>query len=145
MEVTRMAGMSGMGGHDRFASAQTVWKPEGEEMAPGEAPELAFLAPRFAAEAGFPWIQVWGFAGSLLLTVGALWLVTRRLLAPNLLLAVILLLAVGQAALQLGVFMHLREGRGAAWQLLGLGLAFFIAIGLIGMSIWIMMFKSGVS
>lgn len=64
---------------------------------------------------------------------------------PVLPLAVILTLAVGQAALQLGVFMHVRESRGPAWPILSLGLAFFIATGMIGMSIWIKLFQAVVS
>jgi cytochrome aa3-600 menaquinol oxidase subunit 4 len=105
---------------------------------------LPFLEPRMHAEA-FPTVQIWGYAGSLLLTFASFFLVIRHLMPPVLLLAVILTLAVGQAALQLGVFMHVRESRGPAWQIVPLGLAFFIAFGMIGMSIWIMLFKSGVS
>jgi cytochrome aa3 quinol oxidase subunit IV len=105
---------------------------------------LEFLEPRVHGE-GFPMAQVFGYGGSLLLTFGSFFLVTRHLMPPVILLAVILTLAIGQAALQLGVFMHIRESRGPAWQLMPLGLAFFIALGMIGMSIWIMMFKAGVS
>lgn len=105
---------------------------------------LTFLEPRVHAE-GFPSVQIWGYGGSLVLTFGSFYLVTRQLMPPVLLLAVLLTLAVGQASLQLGVFMHVRESRGPAWHVLPLGLAFFIALGMIGMSIWIMMFKSGVS
>lgn len=130
----------------KVSSGEWKWEeadqPQGWEE---EEAELAFLRPRFNEETGFPWLQVWGYLGSLVLTFGALVLVVRHLLPPPVLLGVILILAVGQAALQLGVFMHLREGRGASWQILPLGLAFFIALGLIGMSIWIMMFKTGVS
>jgi cytochrome aa3 quinol oxidase subunit IV len=90
-------------------------------------------------------LQVWGYAGSVVLTFLAYGLVMNRLMPPALLLAVVLTLALGQAALQLGVFMHLRESRGPAWQVIPLLLAFFIAFGMIGMSVWIMAFKSGVS
>lgn len=103
-----------------------------------------FLAPKFHKH-GFPWTQLWGYLGSLVLTFLAFYLVVAHLMSPLMLLAVILVLAVGQAALQLGVFMHLRESKGPAWQVIPLGLAFAIAGGLIGMSIWIMAFKSGVS
>lgn len=118
------------------------FKEEGADVGP--EPGLPFLNARFEAE-GLPWAQVAGYVVSLVLTFGALLLVVDRLLPPLVLLAVILLLAVGQAALQLGVFMHLRESRGTAWQIVPLGLGFVIAVGLIGMSIWIMLFKSGVS
>jgi cytochrome aa3 quinol oxidase subunit IV len=113
-----------------------------EESAAEEG--LLFLAPKIESE-GFPWLQIWGYIGSLVLTFGAFGLVVYHLMTPLMLLVVILTLAVGQAALQLGVFMHLREARGPAWQIVPLGLAFFIALGMVGMSIWIMLFKSGVS
>ena len=107
-------------------------------------PGLEFLAVKFEDE-GFPWSQVMGYVFSLVLTFAALLLVVNHAMAPTLLLVVILVLALGQAGLQLGVFMHIREGRGTAWQLLPLALAFFIAFGLIGVSFWVMLFKSGVS
>ncbi len=116
--------------------------PESEEAEAEGA--LAFLRPRFAEER-FPWIQVWGYGGSLVLTLGAYFSVVRHVLAPQFLVAAILAMAAGQAALQLGVFMHLRESRGLSWQIVPLALAFFTALGMIGMSIWIMAFKSGVS
>lgn len=103
-----------------------------------------WLNPRFAEE-GLPWAQVAGYAGSLLLTFAALYLALHHLMAPLMLVGVILVLAAGQAGLQLGVFMHLRESRGTAWQVLPLFLAFAIALGLVGMSVWVMAFKSGVS
>ena len=103
-----------------------------------------FLHPHFAEE-GFPWVQVGGYAGSLLLTFIAFGLVVHHLLTPTTLLGVIMALAAGQAALQLGVFMHLRESRGPAWQVLPLGLSLAIAIGLVIASLWIMAFKWGVS
>ncbi len=118
------------------------FKEEGADV--GLEPGFSFLNPRFEAE-GLPLAQVAGYVVSLVLTFGALFLVLDHLLPPLALLIVILVLAVGQAALQLGVFMHLRESRGTAWQIVPLGLAFVIAGGLIGMSIWIMLFKSGVS
>lgn len=105
---------------------------------------LRFLRPHFAEE-GFPWMQVAGYAGSLVLTFLAFGLVIHHLLSPAMLLGVVLVLAAGQASLQLGVFMHLRESRGPAWQILPLGLAFAIAFGLIIASVWIMAFKWGVS
>jgi cytochrome aa3-600 menaquinol oxidase subunit 4 len=105
---------------------------------------LKFLNPVIESE-GFPWLQVAGYGVSLLLTFAAFGLVVYHLMPPLMLLAVILVLAVGQALLQLGVFMHLRESRGPAWQIVPLGLALLIAGGMVGMSIWIMLFKSGVS
>jgi cytochrome aa3-600 menaquinol oxidase subunit 4 len=119
--------------------------PEPTEQPAREAGEaLGFLMPHFAAD-GPPWPQVTAYVVSLLLTFAAVFLTVNRLLSPRLLLALILALAAGQGGLQLGVFMHLRESRGPAWHVLALGLALATGIGLVGMSIWIMAFKSGVS
>ncbi len=105
---------------------------------------LKFLRPHFAEEK-FPAVQIAGYIGSLVLTFAAYFLVMNHVLPPAALLAIILALAVFQAGLQLGVFMHLKESRGLAWQLIPLYLVFLIALGMVGMSIWIMLFKSGVS
>ncbi|MCY0908814.1 MAG: cytochrome C oxidase subunit IV [Sulfobacillus thermosulfidooxidans] len=110
----------------------------------GDEVEARFLAPHFESE-GFPWLQIFGYIGSLLLTIAALLAVVQHILSPIGLLTVILILAVAQAALQLGIFMHLRESRGSTWHIITLGLGIVIALGLVGMSMWIMTFKSGVS
>ncbi len=115
---------------------------DAQHGAPEGEPGFDFLNPHFA-EDRFPWPQVWGFIGSLGLTAVSVYLVVQHLMAPAGLFAVVLALAGGQAALQLGVFMHLRESRGPAWQVLPLGLSFVIAVALVGMSIWIMAFKWG--
>jgi len=101
---------------------------------------LPFREPR-VREVRFPRAQIGGYGGSILLTLVSFLLVTCHLMPPTALLAVILALAVGQAALQLSVFLHVRES-GPAWQIVPLALAFLITLGLIGMSIWIMLFKS---
>jgi cytochrome aa3-600 menaquinol oxidase subunit 4 len=119
-------------------------EPELDESPQEFEAGLEFMNPHFAEER-FPWPQVWGYVASLVLTLAALGLVVHHLLSPVVLLGVILVLAAGQAGLQLGVFMHLRESRGPAWQLLPLGLALAIAVGMVGMSVWIMTFKWGVS
>lgn len=105
---------------------------------------LKFLKPRFEEEK-FPTVQIAGYIGSLILTFAAYFLVMNHVLPAIALLSVILVLAGMQAALQLGVFMHIKESRGLAWQLIPLYLVFLIALGMVGMSVWIMMFKSGVS
>ena len=105
---------------------------------------VRWLRPRFHEER-FPAAQVFGYIGSLLLTFAAYFLVMDGGLRPWVALAAILVMAGAQAGLQLGVFMHVREGRGLAWQLVPLYLVFAIALGMVGMSIWIMLFKSGVS
>jgi cytochrome aa3 quinol oxidase subunit IV len=105
---------------------------------------IRLLQPRFA-EAGFPWPQIWGFAGSLVLTFSAFYLVARSALPPPRLFAVVLVLAGAQALLQLGAFLHVRESRGPAWQVVLLALALLLALGLVGLSMWVMTFKWGVS
>lgn len=119
-------------------------KPEGSEGHQDRGSYLEFLYPSFEKEK-FPWVQIWGYVGSLVLTVVALWLVMDHVLSGLVLLGIVLALAVVQAVLQLGVFMHLRESRGLTWQSLFLIMALFMAVGMVGMSIWIMTFKSGVS
>lgn len=120
------------------------FRPEAEDAVSDEGEALRFMRPHFGEEK-FPWIQIWGYIGSLVLTFAALIMVVDHVLSPLALLSVILALAVGQAALQLGVFMHLRESRGLAWQIIFLGMVLLMAVGMVGMSIWIMTFKSGVS
>lgn len=117
--------------------------PPPEEREEFEA-GLRFLNPRFAHDA-IPWPQIAGYGLSLLLTAIATWLVVKHALTPSVLLAVILTLAGIQAFIQLGAFMHVRESRGSAWQLVPLGLVLGIAIGIVITAIWIMAFKWGVS
>ena len=105
---------------------------------------LRIIDPHFTEER-FPWRQVIGFAASLALTFAALLMVRGRILAPQLLTPVLLALAAAQVGIQLGVFMHLRESRGPAWHVPLLALGIGIAVGMVGMSIWIMTFKWGVS
>ncbi|HBQ94964.1 MAG: cytochrome C oxidase subunit IV [Sulfobacillus benefaciens] len=110
----------------------------------GDEVESAYLAPRFEEE-DFPWKQILGYIASLVLTALAFGAVVKHILPPAFLIGFILFLAVLQASLQLGVFMHLREGRGSTWQIVTLTLAILMGIGLVICSIWIMTFKSGVS
>ncbi len=117
-------------------TTEGIWDEERGE------PGFAFIQPRFQEEK-FPTPQVVGYILSLVLTFASFILVEDRALPASALLVTILGLAVIQAALQLGIFMHLRESRGPAWQVIPLFLGFLIAGGLIGMSIWIMMFKWG--
>ncbi len=115
---------------------QVIWDEERGE------PGFGFIRPRFQEET-FPTAQIVGYVASLVLTLVAFLLVIERVFSATMLLVAILILAVGQAGLQVGIFMHLRESRGPAWQVIPLFLGFFIAGGMIAMSIWIMMFKWG--
>lgn len=115
-----------------------------EVLGPGESTELSILAPRFA-ERATPWRQILGYVGSLMLTMVALLAVVRRWLPVHELAVMVLALAGLQAAWQLTSFMHLRESRGSAWHILTLFFGIGVGLGVVGFSIWIMMFKSGVS
>jgi cytochrome aa3 quinol oxidase subunit IV len=121
-------------------AAHGMEESETQDVEPG----LGFLTPHFAEEP-FPWPQVWGYAASIVLTLAALLLVVHHLMAPAMLVAMIFTLAFAQGVLQLGLFMHLRESRGVAWQVLPICLAFAIAFAMVGASLWIMAFKWGVS
>lgn len=110
----------------------------------GDEVELRFLTPRTHVSR-FPGLQIVGYGLSLLLTLMAFAMVAYHWLPVSVLVTVILVLAFIQAALQLGIFMHVKEGRGTTWHIPVLGLALFIGLGIVGFSIWIMLFKSGVS
>lgn len=110
----------------------------------GDEVELQILRPRLHASQ-FPGLQMVGYGLSLLLTLAVFGAVAYRWLPPSALVTVILVVAFIQGALQLGIFMHLREGRGTTWHIPVLALALFIGIGIVFFSIWITMFKSGVS
>lgn len=96
-------------------------------------------------ESGFPWKHVVGFVLSLVLTVAALWLVVSLALPMTALAVTILALATLQVLVQLVFFMHLTERVGPAFHVITLLFGFFVAVTVIGGSIWIMMFKSIVS
>jgi len=117
-------------------SEQIIWDEERGE------PGFGFIRPHFHQEI-FPTSQIVGYVLSLALTLTSFLLVIHRTFSASPLLVAILILAVGQAGVQVGIFMHLRESRGPAWQVIPLFLGFFIAGGMIAMSIWIMMFKWG--
>lgn len=111
---------------------------------PGETTEWALLSPQFASHR-FPAAQIVGYGLSLALTAVSFGLVMLKVWPARAVLAAILILAAMQALVQLSIFMHLRESRGSAWHLLAIAMALFIAIGLVALSLWIMMFKWGVS
>lgn len=119
--------------------------PEAEGHGPVRDSQAArLLRPHFVS-VRFPSTQIVGYATSLVLTLLALGLTAGGRLPPAALIPTILGLAAIQAGVQLSCFMHLRESRGPAWQLPTLALALGIGIGIVGFTIWIMAFKSGVS
>lgn len=119
-------------------------RPPGGPTGRGDEVEVGILTPSLH-RARFPGQQIVGYGTSLALTLIAFGLVAFHWLPLNSLVTVILVLAFVQAAVQMGIFMHLKEGRGTLWHLPVLGLALFVALGVVGFSIWIMLFKSGVS
>lgn len=104
-----------------------------------------FLLKAHFSPNAFPFRQIAGYAISLTLTLLAAFMVAQHILPHRALLATILALAAIQGVLQLVLFMHVRESHGPAWQLPALLLGLSVALGIVGFSIWIMMFKSGVS
>lgn len=118
--------------------------PSNGPAGPGDEVEMAALAPQIHP-IRFPTQEMVGYAISLILTLAAFAFSAYRWLPVSTLVVVIVVLAFVQAALQLSIFMHLREGRGTLWHLPVLGMALLVGLGIVGFSIWIMLFKSGVS
>jgi cytochrome aa3 quinol oxidase subunit IV len=92
------------------------------------------------AEQGFPWRHVIGLIVSLALTFLALWLVQVHALSHAMLLALILVLAVFQIAVQLFFFMHFTESAGPRYHVSALALGFVFTFCIVAGSIWIMTF-----
>lgn len=97
---------------------------------------------KFHAETGFPWKHVMGLFVSLVLTAIAFWLALATHQPPALVITIILVLGVGQLLVQLYMFMHFTESDTTAWQVPTIYFAIFIAITVVGGSIWIMAFKA---
>ncbi|MCI0182660.1 MAG: cytochrome C oxidase subunit IV family protein [Acidibacillus sp.] len=91
-----------------------------------------------------PWKHIIGYAISLVLTAVALWMVVSHVALASSLFAIIVILAVLQAFVQLFFFMHINESHAPQWPfhvwMLTLGLLFTITV-IVG-SIWIMSFGS---
>lgn len=110
----------------------------------GDEVEVRILTPHIA-QPHFPAMQVTGYGLSLAITLIAFAMVAYHWMGLNTLVTVLIVMAFIQGALQLGIFMHLREAKGTLWHLPVLALALFIGLGIVGFSMWIMLFKSGVS
>jgi len=93
---------------------------------------------------GFPWGHVIGFAGSILLTIAALWFALNAPLSQWGTVTVLLVLAVLQVLIQLIFFMHITEGNGPAYHSIAISLAFLFTIAVVAGSIWVMSFNSQV-
>ena len=85
-----------------------------------------------------------GFVLSLVLTIGAAWLVSayissgRAMFAPDVLIGIVLALAIVQLFVQLIFFMHLADESGPRWKLGALVSAVGIILIVVVGSIWIM-------
>ncbi|MCF8567193.1 cytochrome aa3 quinol oxidase subunit IV [Alicyclobacillus tolerans] len=94
---------------------------------------------------GFPWKHVVGFILSLVLTAIAFWFVLSSHLSTAMTIVSIVVLAIFQVLVQLLMFMHFTESDGKAYQVVAMLFGFFIAICIVGGTVWIMAFKSIVS
>ncbi|MEH7073222.1 cytochrome aa3 quinol oxidase subunit IV [Neobacillus drentensis] len=89
---------------------------------------------------GFPMTQVFGFVLSLVLTFAALFVALKTSLSFQTIIWIIGSLAVVQAALQLFMFMHLKEGEDGSTQTINIIYGVFIAAVTVAGSIWVMSF-----
>lgn len=94
----------------------------------------------------FPWKHIIGYILSLILTAAAFYLALEMHLSSSITVGIIMILAVFQMLVQLFMFMHLTEGyHGPAFQSIVLYFGLFIAVLVVGGSIWVMAFKASVS
>lgn len=92
------------------------------------------------AHRGFPWKHVIGLILSLALTIIALWVAVYMTLPVAATLAIIVILALMQALIQLFMFMHLSEATAPWIQITGIIFGVFTAFAVVAGSIWIMWF-----
>lgn len=86
----------------------------------------------------FPISHVIGFFMSLVLTLGAAWVALMTSLPPKVIMWVIGSLAFVQAAIQLFMFMHLREGEDSKANVINILYAAFLAVVIVAGSIWVL-------
>ncbi|WP_059170291.1 cytochrome aa3 quinol oxidase subunit IV [Bacillus sp. FJAT-27445] len=86
----------------------------------------------------FPISHVLGFFTSLVLTFGAAWVALMTSLPAKVIMVIIGSLAFIQAAIQLLLFMHLREGEDKTVNSINMLYAFFLAIIIVAGSIWVL-------
>lgn len=85
--------------------------------------------------------QVFGFVLSLVLTFAALFVALKTSMSFNVIMWIIGILAIVQAALQLFMFMHLRDGEDSKAQTINVVYGVFIAAVTVFGSIWVMNFS----
>lgn len=86
----------------------------------------------------FPISHVIGFLLSLVLTFGAAWVALQTSLPGNVIMWIIGGLAVLQAAIQLLLFMHMREGEDKIVNSVNMIYAAFLVIVIVAGSIWVL-------
>jgi len=83
-----------------------------------------------------------GFLLSIVLTIIPLVVVLNDMLSRTATIALILIMAVLQFAVQLVFFMHLKEGENARWNMMALILGLVILVTIVAGSIWIMTYNT---
>jgi cytochrome aa3-600 menaquinol oxidase subunit IV len=87
---------------------------------------------------GFPISHVVGFFMSLALTFAAAWIAIQSSLSMKAVMWIIGTLAVGQAGIQLYMFMHINEGDDKVTNNINILYSAFIAVVIVAGSIWVM-------
>jgi heme/copper-type cytochrome/quinol oxidase subunit 4 len=85
-----------------------------------------------------------GYAGSILLTVLALWFTVNAPFSQGSIITILLMLAVLQILIQLIFFMHITEKRGPAYHSIAIALGFLFTFAVVAGSLWVMTFNSQV-
>ncbi|MCS7464867.1 cytochrome o ubiquinol oxidase subunit IV [Paenibacillus doosanensis] len=82
-----------------------------------------------------------GFILSIVLTIIPLVVIMNHMFSETARIAVILIMAILQFAVQLAFFMHLKEGENARWNIMALVLGLIILLTIVAGSIWIMTYN----
>ncbi|MFE5318710.1 cytochrome o ubiquinol oxidase subunit IV [Paenibacillus sp. NPDC056579] len=82
-----------------------------------------------------------GFILSIVLTIIPLVVILNGMFSETARIAIILLMAILQFAVQLVFFMHLKEGENARWNIMALILGIIILLTIVAGSIWIMTYN----
>lgn len=86
----------------------------------------------------FPRKEVFGYLLSIIMTLLAIIVAFRTSLPPKVIMTIIGALALFQAGLQLTMFMHVTEGKDGKTNVINMAYSFFLAVVIIGGSIWIL-------
>lgn len=86
----------------------------------------------------FPKKEIFGFLTSIIMTLLAIIVAFRTNLSTGAIMTIIGTLALLQAGLQLTMFMHVTEGKDGRANVINMVYSFFLAVVIIGGSIWIL-------